>query len=238
MIGLGDLRGLHFAHSSIAYAISADGTTVVGSCASVFGFQAFRWTHAGGMIGLGDIAGGTFRGEARAVSANGDVVVGVGNAMSSEETAFLWTNGSGLLNLKDYLVANGVTNLTDWTLTSANGVSADGRTLVGNGINPAGQGEGWIASLFLPGDVNTDGAINIFDINVVSSHWGETGPTGDVNFDGEVNIFDINLISSNWTVEGSSAATVPEPSSLVLAACGLLPLAMMTRRHRTVRDPH
>jgi hypothetical protein len=70
-----------------------------------------------------------------------------------------------------------------------------------------------------PGDVNFDGVVNIFDVNLVSAHWGEAGPAGDANEDGVVDIFDVNLISANWTAIGVTA--VPEPSTLVLAALAL-----------------
>lgn len=68
------------------------------------------------------------------------------------------------------------------------------------------------------GDVNRDGVVNIFDINLVSSHWGESGPAGDANGDMIVDIFDINLISRNWTPTGAvaSATPVPEPTTAVL----------------------
>jgi hypothetical protein len=74
------------------------------------------------------------------------------------------------------------------------------------------------------GDINLDGAVDIFDINSVSSNWGTAGPQGDANGDGIVNIFDINLISSNWgaTGGGSGQAAVPEPSALLLASTTLL----------------
>jgi len=68
-------------------------------------------------------------------------------------------------------------------------------------------------------DVNLDGVVNIFDINLVSSNWANTGLpgiTGDANVDGVVNIFDINLISSNWSPSPGGGAAVPEPSTLVL----------------------
>ena len=48
------------------------------------------------------------------------------------------------------------------------------------------------------GDVNFDGVVNIFDINLVSSGWNTTNDRPDANGDNIVNIFDINLISSNW----------------------------------------
>src|SRR5688572_5837591 len=71
---LGDLDGGIF--DSIATAVSADGSTVVGYSFSTSGFEAFRWTSGGGMVGLGDLPGGAFRSEAHGVSADGSVIVG------------------------------------------------------------------------------------------------------------------------------------------------------------------
>ena len=48
-------------------------------------------------------------------------------------------------------------DLAGWQLTEATGVSANGRTIVGNGINPDGQQEAWIATIppiGLAGDLN------------------------------------------------------------------------------------
>ena len=51
------------------------------------------------------------------------------------------------MNLRDFLVNHGVSNLTGWTLGGATGVSADGRMIVGYGSNPDGKGEAWIATV-------------------------------------------------------------------------------------------
>jgi hypothetical protein len=48
-------------------------------------------------------------------------------------------------NLRELLLSGGATGLTGWTLRQAKGVPADGRTIVGFGINPRGQVEAWIA---------------------------------------------------------------------------------------------
>ncbi len=67
-------------------------------------------------------------------------------------------------------------------------------------------------------DINMDGYVDIFDVNFVSTTWGNKGNagtvTGDVNKDGVVNIFDINEISAHWAPNGATA--VPEPSTLVI----------------------
>jgi PEP-CTERM motif len=75
------------------------------------------------------------------------------------------------------------------------------------------------------GDANADGVVNIFDVNLVSAHWGESGPIGDANGDGAVDIFDINLISANWSASGSGTQ-VPEPATLSLLAAGAVLLAV------------
>jgi len=80
------------------------------------------------------------------------------------------------------------------------------------------------------GDANGDGIVNIFDINLVSSNWGSSGPSGDANNDGIVNIFDVNLISSNWGATGGSVAAVPEPASWGLAVVAALALVPKVRR--------
>ncbi len=85
------------------------------------------------------------------------------------------------------------------------------------------------------GDVNGDGMVDIFDVNFVSAHWGETGPDGDSNHDGVVDIFDVNQISAHWTAGGGGGATtaVPEPSSMVLAGLGaaICLVAILRCRH-------
>lgn len=58
------------------FGISANGSVVVGDFNASNGIEAFRWTSATGMVGLGDLPTGTFHSEARGVSGDGNVVVG------------------------------------------------------------------------------------------------------------------------------------------------------------------
>jgi probable HAF family extracellular repeat protein len=57
--GLGDLPGV--VSLALATGVSADGSVVVGNSQSANGLEAFRWTQATGMVGLGDLPGGDFR---------------------------------------------------------------------------------------------------------------------------------------------------------------------------------
>jgi hypothetical protein len=87
----------------------------------------------------------------------------------------------------------------------------------------------------IPGDVNYDGVVDIFDVNLVSAHWAESGPTADANADYIIDIFDVNLISANWSPSGGAA--VPEPATLLFAAMGVVGLATLERRRvRSLAD--
>jgi probable HAF family extracellular repeat protein len=87
---LGTLGGT----SSYAYAVSADGSVVVGYSDNASGYDnAFRWS-AGVMTNLGTLGG--LEARAHAVSANGSVVVGYATNASGDDRAFLYREGTML----------------------------------------------------------------------------------------------------------------------------------------------
>ena len=130
--GLGDLPG--GASVSLAFAISADGSTIVGASPSSFAsWEPFRWTQSGGMHGLGPPYTG-FSG-AYGVSANGSVIVGwdeLGGA------PFIWDAANGTRSLQQVLTNDYGLDLGGAELITARAISADGRTIVG---------DGWIATI-------------------------------------------------------------------------------------------
>src|SRR3954465_14090983 len=95
-----------------------------------------------------------------AINANGASVVGRG-MVGAAYHAILWNSSlgsaSGVVGLNTYLPPQGV-DLTRWGLTVANGVSFDGRTIVGDGTHN-GRTEAWVATLPRCGsaDFNHDG---------------------------------------------------------------------------------
>ncbi len=57
------------------------------------------------------------------------------------------------------------------------------------------------STLSKPGDVNSDGSVNILDLSIMAAHWslsGQTASTGDMNGDGTVNILDLSILATNW----------------------------------------
>jgi len=144
MTGLGDLSGGLF--QSIAYAISADGNVIAGYSVPTSGFHAaFRWTTTNGMTELGALPCDPWS-IARATSRDGAMIVGDPQT-GSGDCVFMWTAERGMRRLLDVLTNDYGLNLSGWTLRQALAISQNGNVIVGWGINPAGQTEGWIADL-------------------------------------------------------------------------------------------
>jgi probable HAF family extracellular repeat protein len=186
--GLQDLGTMPGGTTSQGMSVSGDGATVVGF-GGTSGFaqiRGFRWTSAGGMVSLGTLPGMASR--AYGVSGNGQVVVGT---LMSPDHAMLWTSSLGMVDLNTYLPSLGI-NLTGWILTTANGVSGDGRTLVGTGTHN-GLTEAWVAHLPSPtaaGGVPDGGEVPGMPLMVGMSStpgdlelsWGPSCQPGDSDY--------------------------------------------------------
>lgn len=145
--------------SSKANAANADGSVIVGEAEDIdSGFQrAFRWTQAGGMVNLGTLGLNT-RSRASGVSGDGSIVVGsILNEIYS--AAFRWTEAGGLVALVGPSVPVGPRVPRAGVGTSfsgANGISTDGRVIVG-----------WVSSLATGGNrrafrwTETDGMLTV-----------------------------------------------------------------------------
>lgn len=139
---------------SLATAVSADGTVVVGQVGSSTASQAFRWKQGESTLMIGPLGSGTTadtHAAATAVSDNGKIVVGISHPTFlsyqgvvtgwNPGTAFRWAESgpyAGIKDLKQLLVDNGV-NLDNITLVSVTGISADGQWIQGTAQVPGGE---------------------------------------------------------------------------------------------------
>jgi probable HAF family extracellular repeat protein len=186
-----------------ARGVSADGSVVVGAGVSARGTEAFRWTAAGGIAGLGTVPGGRFPSEALAVSADGSVVVGRAGVPGGEE-GFRWSADTGMVRLAG----------------SPHGVSADGSVVVGSGLFASRiQACYWTDTL---------GPVNLRDLLVRQGadnldRWTLTAATA-VSADG------LTIAGTGINPGGATeawVATIPEPSTVELAALAIASLPLL-----------
>jgi probable HAF family extracellular repeat protein len=130
---------------------------VVGYGTTANGPEAFRWTEATGMIGLGELSG--IETVATGVSADGAVVVGETDVPGGE--AFRWTSQTGLV---------GLGSLPNAFQSKATAVSADGSVIVGSNrfqftihfeASRWTDAEGWSSLGDLPGGPIFSGALDV-----------------------------------------------------------------------------
>ena len=149
MVALTDAGGA--TSIGVAHSANANGSIIVGY-RSVAGVeqQAFRWTAAGGIAAPGAGSPDSFPAVAADVTDDGQILAGR-TSSSGVTYAALWDSYFGLTNVGDVLsVGFGLEQqLRGWTLRNVFAISADGYTLVGEGINPSGQLEAWSARVNL-----------------------------------------------------------------------------------------
>lgn len=140
--GLQSLGVLPTGGDSIALATNGNGSVVVGYGETPFVLhpgtpyeisfyqqEAFRWTQATGMQGLGFLTAAPGNASmAMDVSADGEVVVGWAFLPAYQPKAFRWTEAIGMVALP---------GSEAWDYSEARGVSADGSVIVGVADNQA-----------------------------------------------------------------------------------------------------
>lgn len=234
MIGLGDLSGGIF--QSQAADVSSDGAVIVGTGTisgtrglndTVEGLEAFHWTESGGLLGLGDLAGGTNWSSASAVSSDGLVVVGRSISNLGTE-AFQWNSADGMEGL-GMLVGDDVSSAFD--------VSADGSVIVGTSANTSLSGP-LNRRAFIWDDINGLESLQVviesegvdltgwtlLDARGVSADGSVVVGTG-INPTGqrEAYIFDFSgKITPPPSTPSNLPSVVPEPSGLMLFGIGTL----------------
>jgi uncharacterized membrane protein len=159
-VGSGTMSALPFLPgetASVALAVSADGQVAVGQgSANVLGVPttSVMWTN-GTVTDLGLPSGANF-GQANSVSGDGAVVVGFNNFAAGGtrgQQSYIWTEQTGMVDLKGFLIARGATGLSGWTLWDATGISSDGKTIVGIGYDPQNHFQAFVATIPEPSSI-------------------------------------------------------------------------------------
>jgi hypothetical protein len=177
-----------------ARAVSGDGSVVVGFVDS-FG-PGFRWTQATGSMDLGVPTGA---GGLLALSVSGDGrLVGCTTGSSQGGEATVWMASRGLVNLNVYLPTRGV-DLTGWHLSHVQGISADGRVLVGGGHHPQ-LFQGFVVELspWCAADFNGVGGANVLDVFDFVNSWLAANLSADFNGRNGITVQDIFDFLNAW----------------------------------------
>jgi uncharacterized membrane protein len=197
-VELGSLSG---GVQSSAADISGDGRIIVGQAETLpslqggnpigdFVQQGYIWREETGMVPLATLPGSTSDAP-QAVNADGSIVVGYSQTPNGNE-ATIWREGEGVELLSDVLESVYALDLNGWTLQRATGISDDGSAIVGYGINPDGNTEGFIARIPLcQGDLNADGLVSSQDLSVLLFAFG-VSDEGDIDGDGDTDSEDLN----------------------------------------------
>nr|WP_321513847.1 hypothetical protein [uncultured Pseudodesulfovibrio sp.] len=141
-----------------------------------------------------------------------------------------WTQNTGMKSLKSILEGNDV-DLASWTLVLANSVSADGITIVGEGVNPAGKDEGFIArssGVLTPSQLNTSLA-SMSQVGITAASMSRTSVSAMMDASHGAILNTATGLSSGDEMDGRtqlwvsarSSATVPCPAPTLAARAAL-----------------
>jgi probable HAF family extracellular repeat protein len=225
MTGLGDLPGGEA--NSIALGVSANGDVVVGTGRSLNAFdvsrrEAFVWTAAGGLHGLGTLEPGTGESMAHGVSADGLVIVGeVSNPDGIGWQPFRWESSTGLVGLGD--IASGSGN------ARARAVSGDGSVIVGTAGISGSEAQAFIWTA-------ESGLQALFDVLVAR---GATVPDGwrivdatAISADGRWVTGRARTLAGGFEAYVADLSPIPVPGAAWLFASGVGFLAAAALRRR------
>ena len=130
-----------------AFAVNADGSIIVGyGCGSDNQF-AWRWTQETGVQCVEGTIAEPYQTLMVALSDDGRVIGGaVAPEFGPSRNALLWFDGAPV-DLRDYLLGQGVPEVQDWHLSQVSAVSSDGQTIAGWGIGPDQLVHGFVVTL-------------------------------------------------------------------------------------------
>lgn len=133
--------------ADVVTAVNHDGDVIVGR----LGGHGFRWS--GEVTTLHSLGGGWTE-NALALSDDGNSVVGSAwHPSLNASIAVMWDAQGNIRRLDEFVSQDLRIDLPGWMLTSATGISGDGRTIAGYGLNALGQTQGFVITVPGPSPV-------------------------------------------------------------------------------------
>ena len=132
------------------------------------GSRAFLYSN-GIMTDLGTLGGNSSN--ALGINASGQVVGSASIVLNNATHAFLYSNGT-MTDLNGLVDPN-----SGWTIDMATAINNSGE-IVGYGTNPSGSTDAFLLTPLLPGNANGDGKVDINDLTIVLSNFGQAGMVG------------------------------------------------------------
>jgi hypothetical protein len=165
----------------------------------------------------------------------------------ASSAAFIWDAAHGMRPLKDVLVTDYGLGpaLQGWTLLGANGLSSDGKHIIGIGTNPGGQRDAWIVDLDAPAPPpqvvarhvfynhsvfdGNDAAAGAADDAAVATDKVARMPGQRATF-ANVTSFDRGINGVMVDIEGLPAGDGPTPDDFEIGADGTRAISVSVRR--------
>ena len=176
-------------------------------------------------------------------SAQSPVLTGGGANILAGSVVFDYTGSSPASAIQTLLTTSYNGGVSSWTtgqfLTSGSTSAGIPVTLgwIDNGSNVT-------VAATIAGDANCDGSVNLGDLNTLIGNYGNgtTWAQGDFRYTGATSLADLNALIGNYgktgpvssavVIAGMGVSTVPEPSTLILLATGLVSLLCFGWRRR------
>ncbi len=131
---------------------------------------------------------------------------GLSSSVSGLTVTLNWSASTDNVAVTGYRLYRDGTQVGTATTTTANLTNAPTGThsytvaAVDAAGNLSAQSTALSVQVFVQGDVNNNGTVDIFDLSQLLTNWNRTGTnTCDINGDSTVNIFDLSILLSHWT---------------------------------------